>query len=720
MNRLLLICLWLGTVFTSELIAQSFKDDLYPQPFSRKYTLGTADADLSIKKIETDRDQNIYALTNKGVYIVIEDQLVKDRRYRPLMDLVPVDITIQSETGILYYLYEDHFLTNAHAGVIYEEISAGEYDKIAVAANGKVLVAGEKQFLVFSEDYATEGREAEKIFEIKSSANDFYIHTEYGISKYGDGRFEQVVSTDDVLSWTVGDGKLFIGSSQGIYVVDADTGEELHPVTAKLPVVKTQTMEYLDGTLWVGTEMGMYSTTDLEKFRYYAFKRWLISNNVTDIAIEVDGDPLALTDQGISKVHFHEMTLEEKAAYFHENIRKRHLRLGLIGEVRLTEPGDYTTAEMIDTDNDGLWTAFYLGSEVFKYAATRSPEARRNAMESFESYERLLSINSLDGFPSRTFERKGFKVSDPDRWRDSEEEQWEWKGHTSSDEFVAYIWVAGILDKHLDLTISEQKRVANFIDQIMTHLIENEYYFVDVDGKPTLWGRWNPEYLNWYPETIVDRKLGSITLTAGLQLAYRLTGKEIYKKEAYRLFEDHGYLNNIQIPMAKIKSTPGYNHAGHNMGEGGWNHSDDEMAFPSYYILYHYAFDEELQSIYAEVIADHFDIEKPERNALWSTITYGTIGQVDLPSVQWHLREFQMDMVRWTMKNSHRKDLEFLPPNFRNQTTKELISPAERPTIRHNANPFGLDGGNNGRSSLAGDEFLLPFWMARYFNLIQP
>lgn len=701
-------------------MAQSFKDVPYLQPISKKYGLKVADSELKISKIVSDRDDNVYALTNKGVYIILEDQLVKDRRYSPLENLIPQDIVVQSGTGILYYLYDDHYLSNAHAGTIYQKLDANVYQQMAVSESGKVLLTGGKQFAMFSEDGSTVGREAEKIIDILAEGDDFYIHTEYGISKYKDGRFEQLVSSDDILSWTVGGGQLYVGSSQGIYSVDTESGKELQALTGKLPVVEVHSMTYANGELWAGTDIGMFSTTDLKEFDYYASKRWLVVDQVSDICIDNQGNAFALTGNAISEVHFKSMTLADKADYFYKKIRKRHLRLGLIGEVKFSTPGDITTTQMVDTDNDGLWTAFYLGSEVFRYATTRSPEAKKNAMESFESFERLLSINPLEGFPSRTFERKGFKVSDPDRWRDSQEEEWEWKGHTSSDEFVAYIWIAGILNKHLDLNLEEKKRVADFIDQIMTHIIDNDYYFVDADGKPTLWGRWNPEYLNWYPESVVDRKLGSITITAGLQLAYALTGDEKYKSEAFRLFEDHGYLDNIKIPLSKIASTPGYIYAGHNMGEGGWNHSDDEMAFPSYWILYHYAFNKELQDIYSDVITDHFTIEKPERNALWSTIAYGTTGDVDLPSVQWHLREFQMDMVRWTIKNSHRKDLDLLPDNFREQSTRTLLSPAERETIRHNANPFDLDGGNGGRSELAGDEYLLPYWMARYLNLIQP
>ena len=41
----------------------------------------------------------------------------------------------------------------------------------------------------------------------------------------------------------------------------------------------------------------------------------------------------------------------------------------------------------------------------------------------------------------------------------------------------------------------------------MTHIIENDYYFVDFDGKPTRWGRWNPEYVKWVPTICFRQKI---------------------------------------------------------------------------------------------------------------------------------------------------------------------------------------------------------------------
>ncbi|UBM57180.1 hypothetical protein LAG90_10140 [Marinilongibacter aquaticus] len=697
--------------------AQSFVDSPFLQPISKKYPLQT-EQKQKWEKIEIDRDGNVYALSALGLFWLVQGDLVPDTRFLPLNGKVPVDICIQADAGVLYYLFDDHFLSNAHAGKPYGDFSKGKFNQMAVNNMGDVLLAGGSNFQIFESGKIVEGGVDADILELQASDGDFFLQTSKGLLRWNGRNFEYFLETSPIRAWAVQGDVAYVAVSDGIFGVSVLSGKQVLAKKSKIPVWEINALQAGPHGLWAATDMGVFNTANFDNFHYFESKRWLIENKALDVAINADGDAFVLSASGLSKIEHQAMTLAQKAEYFQKKVRKRHLRLGLIGETRFSKPGDLRTAELIDTDNDGLWTSFYLGSEVFRYASTKDPVAKQNAMESFESFERLLSINQLKGFPSRTFARKGFKVSDHDRWRESPETNWEWKGHTSSDEFVAYIWVAGILDKHLDLNPVERQRVADFIDAIMTHIIENDYYFIDIDGKPTLWGRWNPEYINMYPKTVGDRKLGSETITAGLQLAYALTGKELYKKEAYRLFEEHGYLDNIRIPYANIGYTPNVMYLGHDMGMGGWNHSDDEMAFFTYWILYHYAFDDELKKVYADVIEDHWTIEKPERNALWNLIAFGTSGDLDLASVEWHLREFQMDMVRWDMQNSHRKDLDLLPPNFRGQSTKVLLSPAERPVMRYNGNPFTLDGGRKGMRELAGDEYLLPYWMGRYLNVI--
>ena len=77
-----------------------------------------------------------------------------------------------------------------------------------------------------------------------------------------------------------------------------------------------------------------------------------------------------------------------------------------------------------------------------------------------------------------------------------------------------------------------------------------------------------------------------------------------------------------------------------------------------------------------------------------------------------------MDLIGWTVQNTHRNDIDFMPANYRKQTTKELLPIAEVPIHRHNTNAFILDGGDGGLTELAGDEYLLPYWMGRYLKVI--
>ena len=143
------------------------------------------------------------------------------------------------------------------------------------------------------------------------------------------------------------------------------------------------------------------------------------------------------------KLHFTKMTLEDKAMYYEQQVRLRHIRLGFNSTISGMKNGDLTTGSLEDSDNDGLWTSMYLGAEVFRYATTKSPEALENCRESLDAMERLYTVNPLKGFPSRSFERKGYAVSDKQVWKVAKDTQWVWKSTTSSDEAIGHMFVFG-------------------------------------------------------------------------------------------------------------------------------------------------------------------------------------------------------------------------------------------------------------------------------------
>ena len=716
-SKLFLLSL-VGFVYVSSAVADP--DIPFKQAVSVKYKIPEILKGAELKKLVIDYNEVVYVLSDKGLYRINDRELVKDLRYTPLSKKNPLDITVQDGPGHLYYLYEDKVLTNGYAGVPYTILPKGKYNKFAVAADGSMLLAGNQSigFIKQNKLYEIALPQNEQIRNVYIHGGIFYALGNQVLYRLAGDRLLPLYKSNDIKTVAFHKNEIIIGTANGYYGIHTTSGNHTFAIQNKVPVPNINYLLVTGGNLWAGTDGGTFMKEAAGGYRYYASKRWLNEDKVIELAADSKGNMYCLTETGLNKIEFLTQTLSQKTAYYQDKIRQRHIRYGLISEVFFEKPGDIASAEMKDTDNDGLWSSFYLGSQAFRYAVTKEKNAKRYAWESFEAFERLLSINPLKGFPSRTFERSAFRNSDPEAWRKSQDPEWEWKGTTSSDEFVGHIFAAAVMSQFVAETPGEKKRVADFVDKILTHIIENNYYFIDADGKPTRWGRWNPEYINWYPESVSDRKLGSTTIIAGLQLGYALTGKKLYKTEAFRLMQQHGYLKNILTDCNKIQVTPGYVFMGATMGDG-WNHSDDEMAFLTYWVLYHYAFNDTLKKQFAGTIRNHWSIELPERDALWNLITKGTAGVYDKASTVWYLHEFPIDLISWTVTNSHRKDLVFLPKNLREQHTQTLLPMGEQPMHRHNSNPFDLDGGDDGHSELAGDEYLLPYWMARYLKVIK-
>jgi hypothetical protein len=242
---------------------------------------------------------------------------------------------------------------------------------------------------------------------------------------------------------------------------------------------------------------------------------------------------------------------------------------------------------------------------------------------------------------------------------------------------------------------------------------------IDYNGMPSLWGRWNPEYVNRFDTMVGDRKICSSNIVSFLQIAYHFTGKEMFKEKAFELMNEHGYYENLMRPFSEIGNAPEDADGWSKMLSAEWNHSDDEMYFMAYWGMYPYAFNDTLKEDFRVAIKDHWEQERPEKNSLWN-FCYAMTGatEFDLDESVWHLMEFPLDLIQFESKNSHRKDITFVDKNFWGQTTTEVLPPDERPELKHNRSLFKLDAGDRHSELSAGDTFLLPYWMGRFLGVI--
>ncbi len=722
---LALVCL-LGS--NSESPAQRsdpyWTDKPYIQEYSIQYPFD--DETIELKTAASDRNGYIQVLASGGLLRpragghLFPGTLVDDRQYLPLSDKAVKDLEVLQEQFV--YLDDKAVFSNGRAGKLYCRHSLRGAKFFAAGKDFSFLISdGRKLHLVKDSKNLWEGRSGTRVRDIKYDGRNelFWILTGQGIAVFNPSlkKLEPVFRNDRITCMEVAGEQLICGTRNGYFEFDAQK-REAGAIHRELPWTEITALRSIGGKLWFGSSRGAFMLADDGTFRYYASKRWVPSDHIMDIAKGPGNSVLILTEKGLGQVCRKEMTLHDKALYFDKQVRSRHIRHGLNSTVGGMTGGDVTSGSLQTSDNDGLWTAMYLAGEVFRYAVTHSGEALENIESSLDAMERLYTVNPVPGFPSRSFQRRGYKFHDK-AWRRAEDPEWDWKSTTSSDEAIGHIFAFGTIAELVDVP-EIRERAVMLIDTLMGHVVNNDFYLIDWDGNPTLWGKWNPAYVNGLPPMVGDRKLYSSNILAMLQTAYHFTGKEKYRKKAFELIHEHGYLENLMRPMSEIGRAP--EHAGDwaKMLSNSWNHSDDEMYYCGYWGLYRYAFNDSLKAMYKKAILDHWETERPEKEGLWNIMTaLAGDENYDFEEAVWYLQEYPLDLTDWTVKNSHRKDIRHVPENFRNQTIEAVLPPDELPVRRHNANRFELDGGRDGRSEYsAGDIWLLPYWAGRYLGVI--
>ncbi|KAB7731336.1 hypothetical protein F5984_11100 [Rudanella paleaurantiibacter] len=713
--------------------AQSvYQDKPFVQEYSVKYYTDKPDASLT--GLACDRNGVIQLLSGAGLerpaggQFLVPGQVRPDRSYRPMKDRKLTAVGMHE--GQLVYLDDRAVLSNAWAGKLHAEhqlpgarLFAGAPDFTFLVSDGKALHLVQDKTIRWKGSLTNDQVVA---IRYQPSAGQFWILGERSVqvlplrnpaltTVYTGGPFTAFDLTDKGQ-------KLVLGTTDGYLEFDPATRKPVGAVRRKLPATDITAVADVNGRLWFGTSQGAFALRPDGKYDYYNGERWLPGNAVTQITAGPAGSVLILTTAGLTRMESKRMTLYDKAKFYDTQVRSRHIRNGFNASLSGMEKGNIDTGFLADSDNDGLWTSMYLAGEIFRYAVTKDKEALQNCRESLDAMERLYTVTPVPGFPARSFERKGYiaRLSDPERWQPSPQPGWDFKATTSSDEVIGHIFAFGAMAELMD-DRNLKSRAITLIDTLMSHIITHDMYLIDYDGKPTMWGKWNPSYVNSFPTNVGDRKLNSSNIVAMLQTAYHFTKKEKYKQKAFELMNKHGYFENLMRPMSHIGKAPDNADEHSKLMSDGWNHSDDEMYFVGYWGLYRYAFNDTLRTHFKKSIIDHWEAERPEKEGAWNIFTALTGTKTfDLNEAAWYLREHPLDLIDWDIRNSHRKDIERIPDNFRRQTTKEVLPPDERPIQRHNGNMFSLDRTrSNGVSEhSAGDIWLLPYWMGRYLGVI--
>lgn len=465
-----------------------------------------------------------------------------------------------------------------------------------------------------------------------------------------------------------------------------------------------------DNDLWVGTTRGAIRMVDGD-FHYFAGRRWLPDEQVTAIA-SADRAVYIATPKGLGIIEYEPYTLQKKADFY-----ERHLdewgqrRLGFTHKLEWDKELNQFVREV--SDNDGGYTGNYLAAQAYRYAVTKDPRARVHAVNTFHAFRWLEAMTSLSGFTARAVWAKGEvghqadhgSGGAPAEWHDTTDGLFQWKGDTSSDEICSHFYSIKLFLEHVAQG-EEVPQAKRHLVKIATHLAENGWKLIDVDGKPTRWGRWDPDYFTT-EEGLYDRGLQCLQVLSFMKTAEILAG-DPQAGDAYQRLVELGYPDHT---LRQRNTFP----------PDGVLHFLDELAFWSYPNLLTYEKDPLLRAIYRRSLERTYEVTRIEQNP-WFNFVYGALtgNECEVDQSVKHLREWPLDLRIWSFKNSHRADLHTPPGYGVYKAGIRAFSPRETEPMRWDHWTMKSDGGSGGRDVIEPGAWLLAYWMGRYHGFITP
>lgn len=400
-------------------------------------------------------------------------------------------------------------------------------------------------------------------------------------------------------------GNIWVGTDKGVCVYDDNSYWLDHSKIAGLPEAHITDMAIAEnGDKYFATTTGLIHQHN-GRLSYYGYKRWLPSPHATGVAISPDGTVCVSTDNGISLFETKMMSLKEKAVELRSQTEKYNVNRGYVLDRHLDNEGVVSLDEgyVPATDNDGLWTGLYTAALCFEYACTKDPEVRAMAKRSLLAMIRLTKITGIEGFTARAIrypDSRDYGTGVRHEWhftKDEDGEECEWLGETSSDEMVGHFYCYA---NYYDLVADDEEKalIADVVNKILNHIIDNNFRLVDTDGLPTTWANWDPDLLNNDHKWIYERGTNSLQMLTFLKIGYHITGDEKYEK----LFVKFAGQKHFAMNLMQYK-----------IPDGHLLHIDDSHDFLMISLLMKYTEDPNLRSIFAMGLTHHWEDEKVER-----------------------------------------------------------------------------------------------------------
>ncbi len=427
-------------------------------------------------------------------------------------------------------------------------------------------------------------------------------------------------------------------------------------------------------------------------------------------------------------------------------------------------------------DNDGLFSALYLTAEAFRYGATRDPQALEMIRLLLAGEVDRMSVTGVPGLFTRSYIPPGVNgVQCPDdpnqyihdvveghnqyvligddgcaRIYDGAKKEWKttdhcvpekyagwcWVDNVSKDEYAGHMLALGAVSKLVDDPQS-QAIAEDLISKVAKHLIKNKMEVVDWDGRVTSYGRIHAATLDDYTGLNAGMALDFIKIAA------EVTGDpKIARWYDDCLLQKHGKkrcLGNIlESPKPYTRHLP---HNGIFVGENGcmMNYDNNSMHVLSMHNLIWFEHDPDLREVYQKSLDEDMFRAGGEPRALafqnnafydfvfaaqkrlgpgsdgpaFDTVSNGIAMLKRFPP-RYHYEE---------IRTAPEDIVNYCEDRFGQPTAEFAHAPDQRcpDNVMLWTDPYRYDScRKNRRIVLAPTDYLLPYWMGRYYGFISP
>ncbi len=523
-----------------------------------------------------------------------------------------------------------------------------------------------------------------------------------GVEKIMDGKFKNIdCARDDVLVATADDG--FVIYKNG------DIERVSREVNIPYPILKST--KYTEDGVFALSEKGLMLLKEDKTWDYFHSRYYIPSWDINDVIKDSSGDFVIGTSKGIGIIKRKSMKFSDKEKILYDGMRTRHNRMGFYSPCGLKKAGDLTTTYTFDNDNDGQWSGMYLATMCFKYVVTKDESVLNDARETLDALLLLETVTGKKGFFARSVVEPELceqKQNGEGEWHLSEDKKWCFKGDTSSDEYVGHVFGLSI---YYDYCASqeEKERIKSIHSELQRYIVLNGYQIVDLDGKVTTHGQFNPEWIKSTGQ-FGDAGLNSAMILGGLRFAYHMTEDKFFEEHFYKLAKEERYFDYVRR-IEDINTAVQI------------NHDSEEMSFLALFTLLRLEYDEKFKKYWYEGLENIYQTQIKERNPEFNMMYafFNPRNDYHLDDSIRTLKEFYTHGIEWKVYNSHRSDYKLDPrkDRFGREQSLEVFSYNQKRAIRWAENPFVLDEDGEGYSEQILTSWLLPYWMGRFIGVIK-